>query len=329
MPTNLPPEYFEAEARFRAAASVEEKVCCLEDVLSTIPKHKGTDRLRADLRRRLSKLKADLETSKKTGRHASVYHIEKEGPVRVVVVGAPNTGKSALVTAVTHAKPKVSEYPFTTFAPMPGMMPVRDIRIQLIDTPAVSREHMEPELYGLIRTADFVLLLVDLQSRSLQQLDDTIALLAEHRIVLRGQESAPQDECRGTAYLPCMVLAAKDDNASWDEEFEVLRELVGDRWPLLPVSAQTGRNLDQLGESLFERLRLMRVYSKQPGKDPDRTAPFVLLRGDTVAQFAAKVHQDFVKNLKTARVWGADVHDGQQVGRDHMLHDGDIVELRV
>lgn len=328
MPTNLPPAYFEAEERFRAAGTDDEKVHCLREMLTTIPKHKGTDKLRADIRRRISKLKAGLEAGKKGDRHVSVYQIEKEGPARVVVIGAPNVGKSTLVAAVTHASPKVSEYPFTTWTPTPGMMPVRDIQIQLIDTPAASQEHVEPELFGLIRTADFVLLLVDLQSRPLQQLDDTVRLLDQYHITLKAQEFNAS-EPRDTMILPNLVLANKNDDPSWDEEFEVFEELLEDRWPLLPISATTGRNLEQLKETLFERLELIRIYSKQPGKEVDLTAPFVLKKGDTVDEFAAKVHKDFVKNLKTARIWGTDVHDGQQVGRDHTLHDGDVVELRV
>ena len=188
MPTNLPPEYYDADERYRAAVAPEDKIACLEDLLTTIPKHKGTDHLRADYRKRLSKLKASVDSQKKSGKHTSVYHVEKEGPARVLVVGAPNVGKSALLAALTHATPKVSQYPFTTWAPSPGMMPVRDIQIQLIDTPALSPEHIEPELFGLIRTADFVLLVVDLQARPLQQLDDTVRLLEEHRIQLGGIE---------------------------------------------------------------------------------------------------------------------------------------------
>ena len=168
MPTNLPPEYFEAEERFREAESEEEKIRCLEELLTTVPKHKGTDKLRADLRRRLSRLKTNIESQKKAGKHRSVYHVEKEGPGRVVVVGAPNVGKSALIAALTHATPKVSAYPFTTWTPTPGMMPVHDIQIQLIDTPALSREHVEPELFGLIKTADMLLLAVDLQGHPIQ-----------------------------------------------------------------------------------------------------------------------------------------------------------------
>ncbi len=328
MSANLPPEYYEAEERFRDAGTPEEKIYALEEVLTTIPKHKGTDRIRADYRRKLSKLKAGLDTKKKGGKHTSAFHVEKEGPARVIVIGAPNVGKSALIAAVTHATPKVSQYPFTTWKPVPGMMPIRDIQIQLIDTPAISQEHVEPELFGLIRTADFALLLVDIQGRSIQQLDDTIGLLDKYHITLQQADSGLPERGK-IVCLPCIVLVTKTDDPAWDEEFDVFRELLEDQWPLLAISAQTGRNLDQLKETLFDRLELMRVYSKQPGKEADHTAPFVLRRGDTIAEFAAKVHKDVARNLKTARIWGTGVHDGQQVSRDHTLHDGDIVELRV
>ena len=326
MPANLPPEYFQVEEQFRAAGSPEERIACLEEMLATVPKHKGTDRLRADLRRKLSKLKTDAETSKKAGRHESVYHVEREGPVRVVIVGEPNVGKSSLLAALTHATPKISEYPFTTWVPTPGMMPAHDIQIQLVDTPALSAEHIEPELFGLIRTADLMLLVVDLQGRALQQIDDTVAILGGHRIVPVSADTGSLD--RGpTASIPCIILVNKSDDASWDEEYEVLCELMDNALPTLPVSATTGRNLEQLRLTLFDRLALIRVYSKQPNKPPDMGTPFVLRKGDTVDDFAAKVHKDFVKNLKTARVWGKNVHDGQMVGRDHVLNDGDVVEL--
>jgi len=328
MPTNLPPEYFEAEKRYRAATSEQEKISCLEDLLTTIPKHKGTDKLRADYRRKLSQLKAGLQTRKKLGRHESAYHIEKEGPARVVVIGATNVGKSALVAAVTNAAPKVSEYEFTTWTPAPGMMPVRDIQIQLVDTPALSRDHVEPELFNLIRTADLILLVVDLQSRVIEQLDESAGILDEHRIVLRGSDGDSAEDGRPFS-LPCVVLVNKVDDAAWDAEFEALRELYEDRWPLLAISVKTGRNLEQMKETVFERLEIMRIYSKHPGKDADLRAPFVLKKGSTVADFAAKVHKDFVRNLKTARVWGTGVYEGQMVGRDHLLHDGDVVELHM
>jgi len=328
MPTNLPPECLEAEQRYRAAKSAEEKVATLEEWLSTIPKHKGTDRLRADLRRRLSKFKAASQTHKSTGKQPSAFHIGREGAGQVVLVGPTNVGKSALVAALTNATPEVADYPFTTWTPTPGMMPVEDVQIQLIDTPPLNREAVEPELIDLIRRSDLILLVVDLQTYPIEQLEDTIAFLQGHRIVPHHLQER-YTESGGLTFIPLLVLVNKNDDESSDDDFEVLRELLGDEWPLLPVSAVTERNLDRLRQAVFERLEIMRIYSKPPGKEPDLSAPFVLKKGSTVAELAGQVHQDFLKNLKSARVWGSAAYDGQMVGRDHVLQDRDVVELRI
>ena len=328
MPTNLPPEYFEVERRYRAAESIREKIDCLEELLSTIPKHKGTDKLRADLRRRLSKLKDASGTRKGVSRHESLFHIDKEGAGQVAVVGPANVGKSALVAALTNASPEVADYPFTTWTPTPGMMLVENVQIQLIDTPPLDRDYVEPDLLDLIRRSDFILLVVDLQTYPIQQLEDTIAFLQEHRIAPRRLKDRHGEQRRMT-FVPLLVLVNKDDDELWDDDFEVLCELLEDDWPLLAVSATTGRNLERLKQAVFARLEIMRVYSKPPGEEPDLSAPFVLKKGSTVGDFAGAVHPDFLVKLKTARVWGTGVYDGQMVGRDHVLYDGDVVELRI
>jgi ribosome-interacting GTPase 1 len=328
MPTNLPPEALEAEQRYRAAQSVAEKIACLEEFIGAIPKHKGTDKLRADLRRRLSKLKSAAQSQKKVSRQESPFYIDKEGAGQVVVVGPANVGKSALVAALTNATPEVADYPYTTWTPTPGMMPMENIQIQLIDTPPLNRDYVEPELIELIRRSDLILLVVDLQGYPIQQLEDTIALLQEYRIMPHHLKDRHTEQ-RLLTFLPLLVLVNKNDDQSTDEDFEVLCELFEEAWPLLPVSATTGRNLERLKQVVFERLEIIRVYSKPPGKEPDLNAPFVLKKGSTVEEFAGKVHQDFLEQLKSARVWGSGVYDGQMVGRDHVLHDGDVVELRI
>ena len=328
MPTNLPPEYHHAEKRYKAASSPKEKIETLEELISTIPKHKGTDKLRAAFRKRLSKMKAAPQSNKgKTKREAS-FHIIKEGAGQVAVIGPANVGKSSLVATLTNASPEIGDYAFTTQKPQPGMMPVGNIKIQLVDTPALSRDLLIPELYELIRGSDLVLLVLNLQSDLFQQLEESIEMLKEKDVIpLRHKDRhVPK---RRTIYLPFFVLVNQCDEDDSEEDFEVFRELLNEDWPLLPVSANTGRNLERLKLELYNRLEIIRIYSKTPGKDPDMQEPFVLKHGSTIEEFAKKLHKDFYSNLKAARVWGKDVFDGQMVGRDHVLSDGDIVELRI
>jgi ribosome-interacting GTPase 1 len=328
MPTNLPPEYFEADKRYRAAQSTAEKIARLEELLGTIPKHKGTDKLRADYRRRLSKLKSAAQAKKGPGRQESVYRIDREGAGQAIVMGPPNVGKSSLVAALTNASPEVSAAPFTTWEPTPGMMPVEDIQVQLIDTPPLNRDFVEPGLLDLFRSADLLLLVVDLQTDPLGQLEASIAFLREHRIVPSCLGEAPADD-RGLSFVRVLVVVNKNDDEASDELCEVFQALLEDDWPLVPVSATTGRNLEFLKRVVFEQLEIIRVYSKPPGKKPDLDRPFVLPKGSTVEDMAAKVHRDFLDKLKAARVWGSADFDGQMVARDYALADGDVVELRL
>jgi ribosome-interacting GTPase 1 len=328
MPTNLPPEAVEAENRYRAAKSSAEKITSLEEFISLIPKHKGTDKLRANLRKRLSKLKSATQGKKQASKQESAFRIDKEGAGQAAVVGPTNVGKSALVAALTNATPEVADYPFTTWQPTPGMMTFENIQIQLVDTPPMDRDFVEPELMDLIRRSDVILLVVDLQTDPDEQLEDTIAFLAEHRIVPLYLKDRYSDQRRLT-FKPLIVLANKCDDENCDEVFEIFCQLLQEDWPMVPVAATNGRNLERLKRAVFERLDLIRVYSKPPGEEPDLSAPFVLEKGSTVGEFAGKVHRDFFDNLKTARMWGSGVYDGQMVGRDHVLEDGDVVELRL
>ena len=327
MPTNLPPEYFQIERELRAAETVEEQIALLEELISVVPKHKGTDHLRADLRRKLSKLKERSQTHKDTGRRQSAFRIEKEGVAQVAVVGAPNAGKSALVAALTNATPEVSASPFTTWEPTPGMMPIDDIQVQLIDTPPLYREYVEPQLMDLLRRVDMILLVVDLETDPVEQLGQALALLRESRILPLQHRDRYEGEKRA-AFKPFLVVANKADDDGSEELFQVFRQLLAEDWPCVPVSAATGRNLDRLKRAVFERLGVIRIYARPPGKEPDLTAPFVVKKGSTVVEFAARVHRDFLETLVSARVWGSAEFDGQSVGRDYVLQDGDIVELR-
>jgi uncharacterized protein len=328
MPTNLPPEYFRAEQAFREAESSAEKISALEEMISTIPKHKGTDKLRAELRRKISKLREDQQKKKGAGKHESEFHIEKEGAGRTVLIGFENVGKSSIVAALTHATPKISEAPFTTWLPLPGMLEIEDIQVQLIDTPPLSKEHSQPELFDLIRSSDLILVVIDLQANSFKQLEDSITLLNEHKIIPKQWKEKKTDE-RRIEFIPVLVIVNKDDDDKFDADFEVFKELMEIELPMVPISVNNKRNFDKLKYQLFENLGIIRIYSKPPGKDADLTKPFILKNGNTVEELAGKVHHDFLYKLKTARVWGKNVFDGQMVGRDHILHDKDIVELHL
>ena len=327
MPTNLPPEYREVEKRYKAAKTPPEKIETLEELISTIPKHKGTDKLRAGLRKRLAKLKASAQTAKKTGKRPSAFRIDREGAAQVLVIGSGNVGKSALVDTLTNASPEVSGTPFSTWSATPGMMLIENIQVQLVDTPALNRDFVEPELMDLIRRSDLMLIVIDLQADTIQQLEDTLIQLEEHRIAPLHMREQHEGKRRFT-FIPALLLVNKADDEASDRDFEVLLELLEEQWPMLPVSAKTSRNLDRMKQIIFDMLDIVRVYSKIPGKEPDTSAPFVMKRGGTVEEFAGKVHQDFVKGLKSVRVWGSSAFDGQMVNREYVLQDGDIVELR-
>jgi uncharacterized protein len=328
MPTNLPPDYANAEKRFREAQTPAEKVACLEEMISIVPKHKGTDKLRADLRRQLSRLKDEaLAARKKAGGHASAFNIEREGAGQVMVMGAANSGKSALVRALTNADPEVSPAPFSTWKPTPGMMPYEDIQIQLVDTPPLDGEYIEPALFDLARRTDIVLLVVDLQADPLEQMETCLAVLEARRLAPLQRREGWQGDPR-TVFRPFIVLANKCDDESMDEVYEVFCALCESDCEHLPVSALTGRFFNVLKQTLYERLGVLRVYAKPPGKEPDLERPFVLKQGSTVMDLAGMVHRDFYENLKAARVWGSSAFDGQMVTRDYVLHEGDIVELR-
>lgn len=330
MPTNLPPEYTKIEERYRAATESHEKIMYLEEMLSVIPKHKGTDHLRADLRRKLSRLKEAAASRKGGSRQSSPFQIEKEGAGQVVIVGPPNVGKSSLVDALTNADVEIGAYAYSTALPVPGMMTYENVSIQLVDTPPLSAEFEEPQLMHLIRLSDLICLVIDLQGTPIQQFEDSLALMKEHRIIPQQyRDHYDADQQSRLVFKPIMVVVNKTDDELHDEDFSVLCELLEETpCALLPISAQNGRNLDTFRRIVYERLDIVRVYSKPPGKEPNFNAPFVMKRGGTVENFAEKVHKDFVENLRSARVWGHGVFEGQKVGRDHVLHDGDVVELK-
>ena len=327
MPANLTPQYLEAEQKFKDAKTTPEKIVALEEMLSVIPKHKGTEKMRAELRRRLSKLKEEKEKKGATKHAAPVYLVEREGAGQVGLAGPPNSGKSSLIRRLTHATPEVADYPFTTRLPLPGMMRFENIQIQLVDLPPLHPEFPEPWVPQALRNTDALLLVVDLGDAAvLEQLTETLALLEQGKIIVG---PPPAELPRGAVHKPALLVGNKCERPGAMENFEALRELWEERFRLLVVSTETGEGLEELRRAVFDLLGIVRVYTKAPGKKADLTAPFVLPRGATVQDVAERVHKDFVARLKFARLWGAGKFEGQMVHRDHKVEDNDILELHV
>ncbi len=326
MPANLPPQYFEAEGRYRLAKTVEEKIEALQAMLTIMPKHKGTDRLHGDLRRKLAKLRAELQKKKKTGKRTFSYAVEREGAGQVVLVGPPNVGKSRLVSMASNASPEVAEYPFTTRRPTPGMLRFENIQIQLVDTPPFAADFMEPWLLDIIRRGDLLMLVVDLSRDPLNQAEEIIALLHKFKIGLMTDEKV---QGGGWTYKKALMVGNKRDLPMASEHFKILKELMGDRVPMVAISSKDGHNLDELKIKLYEALNIVRVYTKAPRKRHDPNAPFVLDKGSTIQDLAENIHKDFLQKLRYARVWSSSGVKGLMVQRDYVLQEGDIVELRM
>ena len=229
MPANLTPDYLEAERRFKSAKTTEEKIAAMEEMMATIPRHKGTEKMQADLKRRLSKLRAE-QARRPTSRIGIIHRVEKEGAGQVAMVGPPNSGKSLLVRRLTHAMPEVADYPFTTRVPLPGMMPFEDVQVQLVDLPPVHPDFPESWLYQIIRNADAALLVVDLSDPDLlEDLETTLGQLAGAKVQLAEGElpSAP-----GWIRKRTLLVANKIDASGAPEGLEILRDLYGERFSM-------------------------------------------------------------------------------------------------
>jgi len=327
MPANLTPQYIKAEKEFKAAKTIEEKIACMENMLALIPKHKGTDHMQADLKRRLAQLRREqLEGHAAGKRAAPVYKIEKGGAGQVILLGAPNAGKSQLLKSLTNATVAVAEYPFTTQVPQPGMARFEDVQIQLVDTPAVTEDYFEVWLPDLVRRADAALLVADLGDDGLlDALEVVIRRLETVKVCLVSDAPADADPLR--TFRRTAIVANKMDLPGATDRLDVLREFYSGRFEIWPVSGTMGDGLPALPARLFNFLRLIRVYTKEPGKKADLDSPYTLPVGSTVLQLAIGVHREFEQTLKSARIWGSGKYEGIYVKRDHLLQDKDVVEL--
>ncbi len=324
MPANLTPDYLKAEKWFRSATSNDEKIMALEQMLRVMPKHKGTDHLLADLRRKLSKLK-ETDTQKKGGKHVDIFHVPRSGAGQIVLLGAPNCGKSSIVGGLTNAKVHVADFPFATNAPVPGMVPFEDIKIELVDMPPITVDYSAPGQVGTYRNCDLIAIVIDLSGDVEEQLLICLDFL-ESRSLLLGSETPEHDSHGNVLGKKAFCICTKSDIAKAGA-LENLKKLCTYPFEFVEVSAMSDNGLEELGEKLFKLLGIIRIYSKPPGKPADMTDPFTLPVGSTVMDLATTVHRQLAEKLKFARIWGTGVYNGQNTQRNHVLNDKDVIEL--
>lgn len=328
MPANLTPEFMEAEKAYKAAKDSQEKLFHLERMLQTIPKHKGTEKMQADLKRRIARTKEALE--KRGGKKGYGVKVEREGAAQVVLVGAPNAGKSSLVEATTNARVEVGDHPFSTRSPVPAMLQFENIQFQLVDLPPVNDEYMEYWVTTIVRTADSALWVIDISDPEFEgKIQMVTTVLEQRKVELKGPDEASLRGQDAVRRMPTLVAATKTDEDASVELLPRLRARLGSSFPVLAISALADDDLSEVGRSLFKLNRIVRVYSKAPGKEPDRSRPFILHQGDDLMEFARQVHKDFAEKLRYAKIWGEGKFDGQRVQRNQELADGDVVELHI
>jgi ribosome-interacting GTPase 1 len=327
MPANLPPRYFEVEKRYREARSASEKLRYLEEMLAIMPKHKGTEKLKADLRRRISQLKDQGRGRQGSGRHTPAFLVDKEGVGQVALIGPPNTGKSSLLAALSKAQPLIAAYPYTTRAPLAGMMRFENVQIQLLDTPPLGDDYLDPWFPDLLRRADAWALVLAPPGDPVEQLQALERVLETLQLAPGKGEATPG--AAGPVVKPSLIILNKSDLFSDPEELDFYLEVLRESLPALAASATGNLGLALLRSAVFELLDLVRVYTRAPGKAANFAAPFVVPAGATVFELAERIHQDIARKFKFARVWGKKTFEGQRVQRDYLLQEGDVVELHL
>jgi len=326
MPANLPPQYFEAEKRYRSAKEPEEKIAALQEMLAIMPRHKGTDKLHAALRRKIARFSQEAERKYATARSTGFY-ISREGAGQVMLVGPANAGKSQLLAAVTEAIPEIAEYPFTTKTPIPGMMKFEDIQIQLVDTPPIGHKEVRVLLANSLRNADLIAIVIDLSREPTSQVEAALQGLRDARIeplTDGGTQATP-----GSYPRKMLIVGNKNELAGSNENWERLSLQYARLFPLVSISAREGGGLEEFKRAVYQALNIIRVYTKTPGSKADLTDPMIVEKGSTLEEAAESLHKDFYQNLKYAVVWGSGKYDGQRASKEHVLQDGDIVEFHI
>ena len=390
MPTNLPPDARKKWAEVEATRNPREKLQRMQEFLSLVPKHKGTAKLCAQIKKQMATMRKEMEEKKqrKAGKGGTKFFIEKEGAAQVVLMGLTNVGKSCLLRAVTNAKIEVSSNPYTTREPVPSIMVHQDMQFQIIEAPALMEGAANGRAWGLqtlalARNADGLILMVDLSKDPTAQLSlilgelekarilvnkpkgridierkftgaglriilvgklvdcstrDVEELLRSYRItdaVVKISGEATLDDVEdavfgSTTYKPAVVVANRIDSEGSETKLKLLKAYIDSKMPVIAISCEKKYGLDMLGETLFETLGIIRVYTREPNAKEFSQKPFTLKKGSTVYDLAKSIHTDFRERFFFAKVWAKRlVFSPQKVGLGFLLEDGDVVEIHM
>ena len=259
MPTNLPPEAKEKWAEVEAASNPSIKVRKMQEFLSCVPQHKGTMKLRGQVKKKIAVILKDMEDKKRKGTGKSTagqrLFVEKEGAAQMALIGMTNVGKSSLLAAVTNAKVDVSPVPYTSHRPIPSIMNYQDIQFQIIEAPALVEGSSGGKTFGTLtivsaRNADCLILMVDLSTDPVYQIKTIIEELEKARILTSKPRGKVEIDRKHTGAALRIVLLGKLVNCSMREVETLLRSFrLTDA--IVRISGEV--TLEDIEESIFER----------------------------------------------------------------------------
>ncbi len=331
MPANLPPQYYELERQYNKETDINEKLRLAKELLAIMPKHKGTDKLQAEMKAKIARHKKEIEGgAKKHGAHRidPHSHIEREGAAQVILIGPPNSGKSSLLESLTHAKPMIADYPFTTHEPMAGMMKFETVRIQLIDTPPIGGDRTPPYLPNLIRQADLAAVVCDVSSLDAGDCLKNIRLCLEEKGIILTPRAMEESENPRFVYKKAIIVAHKYLEGDWETVLEEIKANLGD-FAIVPTNILDDASLGSFRAAVFSALEVIRVYTKRVGHEPVFEDPIILPIGGMVEDAARMLHKDFAEKFQFAKIWGKGKFEGQRVKNNFVLSDGDIIEFHI